>query len=175
MPYQANGWWPTNCTNQFNEASTHRNTTRKEQEEKNLMLNQNNQVISKLFKRIPKHQVTKGRAMIKERCTGIKIGVQSMEIPPIWKEFSALLRNFSLKLAISLDTSLVFVTRRSKHPSSQEDQRQFNTMWKQYMCKKKPYATTLKITVPVIIPSACRSRCSAHKLIQRSFPYQLTL
>ena len=123
----------------------------------------------------PKHQVTTRRALIQEMCTRIKIGVPSVEIPSMWKDFSALQRNSSVKLAISLDTLPVFVTKRSKHTLSLKDQRHINYKQEQCMCKRKPYAASLKITVPVMIPSACTSRCSTHKPVRRSFPHQLTL
>ena len=109
-----------------------------------------------LFKRIPKHQVTTRRALILEMLTRIKIGVKSVEIPPMWKDFSALQRNSSVKHAISLAILTVFVIKRSKHPSSLKDQRHINYKQEQCMCKIKPYADTLKITVPVMILSACR-------------------
>ena len=131
------------------------------------MLNQNNQVTSMLSKRIPKHQVTTRRALIQEMHTRIKIGVQSVEIPTMWKDFRALQRNSSVKLAISLDTLPVFVTKGSMHLSSQEDQGHINSKQEQSMHKRKPYAATLEITVPVMIPSACKHRCSAHKPVQR--------
>ena len=68
----------------------HRNFIMKTQEEKNLSINQNNQVTRMLFMRIPKHQVTTRGALILRMHTGIRIGVQSVEIPPMWKDFSAL-------------------------------------------------------------------------------------
>ena len=83
----------------------------------------------------------------------------------MWKNFSALQRNSNVKLVISLDILPIFVTKRSKYPSSLEDQRHINYKQEQCMHKRKPYAATLKITVPVMITSACRSRCSTHKLV----------
>ena len=38
-----------------------------------------------------------------------------------------------------------------------------NYKQEQCMCKRKPYADTLKITVPMMIPLTCRSRCSTYK------------
>ena len=70
----------------------------------------------------------------------------------MWKDFSALQRNSNVKLVTSLDISLVFVIKRSKHPSSLEDQRLINYKQEQCMHKREPYAATLKITVPVMIP-----------------------
>ena len=62
-----------------------------------------------------------------------------------------------------LDISPLFVIKRGKHHSSLEDQRLINYEQEQCMCKREPYAATLKITVPVMTPSACKSKCSAHK------------
>ena len=151
----------------------HRNINRKTQEKK-ILLNQNNQVTRMLFKRIPKYQATTRTALILQMCTRIKIGVKSVEIPTMWKNFSALQRNSSVKLPISLDVFLMFATKRSKHPSHLEDQMPINYKQEQCMQKRKSYADTLKITVPVMIPSACRSRCSTHKPVERRFPHQLT-
>ena len=78
-------------------------------------------------------------------------------------EGSAPPRNSRVKLAISLDILLVFATKRSKHPSSPEDQRHINYKQEQCVYKRRPYADTLIITVPVMIPSACRSRCNTSK------------
>ena len=80
---------------------------------KKSLLNQNNQVTSMLFRRIPRHQAITRKALIQEMHTRINIGVQSVEIPPMWKEFSALQRHSSVKLAISLDTLPVFVTKET--------------------------------------------------------------
>ena len=79
------------------------------------------------------------------------------------EDFSALQRNFSVKFAISLDILLVFATKRSKHNSSLKGQRPINYKQGECMHNRKSYVATLKITVPVMIPTACRSRCSAHK------------
>ena len=65
-----------------------------------------------LFMRIPRHQAITRRALILEMCTRIRIGVQSVEITPMWKDFSALQRNSNVKLVTSLDISLVFVIKR---------------------------------------------------------------
>ena len=85
-----------------------------------------------------------------------------------------LAKNSSVQLTRSLDTVPVFVTKRSKHPSRQEDQKHIN--YKQELCmhKRKPNAATLKVTVAVMVPPALRSRCSTHKPVQRRFPHQLT-
>ena len=69
-------------------------------------------------------------------------------------------------------TSLCY---QKKHSSSQEDQRHIYSKWEQCMCKKKPYVATLKITVAVMIPSACKFRCCMYKIIQRNFQHQLIL
>ena len=71
--------------------------------------------------RIPKQQVTTRRALIQEMHTRIKIGVQSVRIPPMWKDFSALQRSSSVRHAISLDILPLYVTKRSKHASNLED------------------------------------------------------
>ena len=147
MPYQASGWWPTSCANQFNEALTHRNLIRKKTRRENLSSNQNNQVTRMFFMRIPKHQVITRRALILWMCTRTRIGVQSVEIQSMWKVFNALQWNPNVKLVTSLDISLVFVIKRSKHHSSLEDQTFINYKWEQCMCKRHPYAATLKITV----------------------------
>ena len=118
-----------------------------------------------LFIRIPKHQAITRRALTLTMCTRIKIGVQSLEIPPMWKDFHALQRNFNVKLVTSLDISQVFVIKRGKHPSSLEDQRLINYKQEQCMCKIEPYAHTLKITVPVMTHFACKSKCSTQKPI----------
>ena len=112
--------------------------------------------------KIPKYQVTTTRALTQRMCTKTRIGVQSVEIQPIWKDCSALQRNSNVKLVTSLDISLVFVIKRGKHHSSLEDQSLISHKQKQYMHKREPYATTLKITVQVMITSVCKSKCSTH-------------
>ena len=67
-----------------------------------------------LFMRIPKYQATTRRALILVMCTKIKIGVPSVEILPMWKDFSGLQRNSSVKFAISLDILLVFATKKKQ-------------------------------------------------------------
>ena len=136
-----------------------RNLIRKTQEEK-ILSNQNNQVRRMLFMRIPKHQDITGRVLILRMCTRIRIGVQSVEIPPMWKDFSDLQRNSNVKLVTSLDISLVFVIKGSKHHSSLEDQNIINYKQEHCVHKRKPYAATLKITVPVMTHFACKSKCS---------------
>ena len=68
-------------------------------------------------------------------------------------------------------TSLCF--QKKEAPSCPEDQRHINYKQEQCMHKRKPFVATLKITVPVMTPSACRSRCRTHKPVQRRFPHQL--
>ena len=109
--------------------------------------------------RIPKHQVITRRALILRMCTRM-IGVQSVDIQSMWKDFSALQRNSNVKLVTSLDISLIFVIKRSKHHSSLEDQRFIN-----YKHKREPYVATLKITVPVMTHFACKTECNTHKPI----------
>ena len=101
---------------------SHQENTRRE----NLLSNQNNQVTRMLFMRIPKHQALTRRVLILRTYTKIRIGVQSVEIQPMWKDFSGLQRNSNVKLVTSLDISLVFVIKRSKHHSSLEDHRLIN-------------------------------------------------
>ena len=129
----------------------------------NFLLNQNNKVTRMLVIWIPKHQAITRRALILRMCPSIRVGVQSVEIPPMWKAFSAWLRNSNVKLVTSSDISLVFVIKRSKHHSSLEDQRL--TSYKQEQClhKREPYVATLKITAPVMTHFDCKSRCSTHK------------
>ena len=118
-----------------------------------------------LFKRIPRHQATTRRALILVMHTIIKIGGQIVEIPPMWKDFSALQRKSNVKFVTSLDISPVFVIKRNKHLSRLEDQRLINYNQEQCMPNREPFAATLKVTVPVMILSACRSKCSAKKLV----------
>ena len=103
-----------------------------------------------------------------------KKGVQVVEIQSMWKAFSALQRSSNVKLVTSLDTLPAFVTRRSKLHSSQGNQKHINYRKGQYMQKKVPYAVIQTITAQVMIPSPCRSKNSAHKLISRRFPSQHT-
>ena len=76
----------------------------------------------------------------------------------MWKDFSALQRNSNVKLVTSLDISLVFVIKISKHHSSLADQRLINYKYEQCMCKRETYAATLKITVAVMTHFACKSK-----------------
>ena len=89
-----------------------------------------------------KHQITTRRALILEMCTRIKIGVQSVEIPPMWKDFSALQRNSNVKLTIHLDILPVFCYQKSKHTSSLEDQRQLTTS-RNSVCTRESHMQTL--------------------------------
>ena len=64
---------------------------------------------------------------MQEMNTRIKIGVQSVEILPMWKAFSVLWRNSSVKLAIGLDTLPIFVTYsvrtfKSRRPKAHQPQ-----------------------------------------------------
>ena len=60
------------------------------------------------------------------------------------------------KPVTSLDISLVFVIKISKHHSSLGDQRLTNYKQEQCMYKREPYAATLKIAVPVMTHSTCK-------------------
>ena len=102
-----------------------------------------------LFMRILKYQVTTKWALTLRMYTRAKIGVQGVDIPPMWKNFSAMWRNSNVKLVPNLDISLLFVIKRSKHHSSLEDQKLISYKQEQYACKREPYVVTLKITVPV--------------------------
>ena len=101
----------------------------------------------------------------KERCSKCRdsIHVEGFQCPA---------KSSSVKLVTSLDTLIAFVIRKSKLHSSQGKQRDINYKQRQYMQKKVPYVVNLKITVQAMIPSACRSKCSTHKLISRRFPSQ---
>ena len=123
---------------------------------------------------IPKCQASTRNVLMSKMPTRTKRGVQSMEIQSIWKAFSVLQRSSNVKLVSSLDTLPFLVTRRSKLHSSQGYQRHINYRQEQYMQKKVPYAVNLKIIAQAMIPSACRSKCSAHKLISRRLPSQPT-
>ena len=170
----ASGWWPTSCTNQFNKALVHRNIISKTQEEK-IFFKPKQPNHKNVVHENPQASSYNKKSFDPKMYTRIRIGIQSVEIPHMWKDFSALQRNSNLKFVTSLDISLVFVIKRSKHPSSLKDQRLINYKQEQCMHKREPFAVTLKITVPVMIPFACRSKCSTHKVISRRFPSQHTL
>ena len=101
------------------------------------------------------------------------IDAQCVEIQPMWKAFSALWRNFNVKLVTSLDILLVFAIKRNKLHSSLADQRLINYKQEQCMCMRMPYVASLK-RVPVITLFACNSKYSTHKLVSRKFPQHLT-
>ena len=94
-----------------------------------------------------------------------------MKIPLMWKAFRALQKVpvYSVKLVTSLDSLPAFVIRKSKLHSSPGNQRHINYKLGQYMQKKVPYVVNLKITAPVRIPFACRSKYSTCKLILRRY------
>ena len=112
----------------------------------------------------PKYQATTKKSFDprnghknKDRCSkcGDSTHVEGFQCPP---------KKFQCKAChkIWTFTSLSY-QKKNKHPSSCEDQRPINYMQEWCMCRKKPCVDVLKITVPVMIPSTCRSRCSTHK------------
>ena len=103
----------------------------------------------------------------KKRCSkcGDSIHVEGFQCPA---------KSSSVKLVTSLDTLPAFVIRKSKLHSSQANQRYVNYKQGQYMQKRVPYVVNLKITAQARIHFACRSKCSAHKLIFRRFQSQPT-
>ena len=121
-----------------------------------------------------KCQASTRNSLMSRMPTRTKRGVQSVEIQSMWKAFSALQRSSSVKLVTSLDTLPAFVIRKSKLHLSPGNQRHISYKQGQYMQKKVPYAVNQKITAQVRIPFACRSKCSAQKLISRRFLSQPT-
>ena len=79
---------------------------------------------------------------------------------------------FNVKLATSLDISLVFVSRKSKPVPNQGDPKHIRYKQAQYMLKKVPFVVNLKRAAQVKIHSACRSKSIMPKLIFRKFPGQ---
>ena len=119
---------------------------------------------------IPKCQASTRNGLMSRVPTRTKRGVQSVEIQFMWKAFRALQRSSSVKLVTTLDTLLAFVIRKSKLHLSAGNQRHISCKQGQYMQKKVPYVVNQKITAQARITFACRSKCSAHKLISKASP-----
>ena len=71
------------------------------------------QVTKILVMKINKHQVITRRVLILIMSIRTRLDAQSVEIQPTWKAFSALQRNFNVKLVTSLDILLVFAIKRT--------------------------------------------------------------
>ena len=128
----------------------HQEDTRRE----NHLSSKDHLVTGMLVLYINKCQVTTRRNLIQRMSIKTKRDVQSVEILLTWKVFSALLRNFNVKLVTSLDPSQVFDTRRNKFHSSPRNQKLTNCKQEHCMDVRMPYVATLK-RVPVMIHFTC--------------------
>ena len=124
------------------------------------MLNQNNQVTSILFKRIPEHQVTRRiqesfdpRNVHKNKDGCSKCG-DSTHV----EGFQCTVKKFQCKACHKFGHFISLCYQKKQAPFK----------------SRRPNVATLNITVPVMIPSACKYRGSTHKPIQRRFPHQRT-
>ena len=133
---------------------------------------QGNQFTRMLVMNINKCQVITKRVQSLRMHIRTRRDAQSVDSQPVWKAFSALQGNFNVKLVISLDILLVFVTKRNKLHSSLADQRIINCKQEQCMCMRMPYAASVK-RVPVMTHFTCNSKYSAHKPVSRRLPHHL--
>ena len=120
--------------------------------------NLDHQVTSNMEVKVPRCQASTRSNLMSRVHTKTRADVQNVVFQLIYKYFNVQLKNSNVKFATSLDTLAVFVTRKSKLISYPGDQR--HTNYKQAPCMPKivPFATNLKMTVQVKIPSACRSK-----------------
>ena len=166
----SNRWLVTHKVCKSTYSGTSAQTCQQENTRKRSPLSsQDNQTTRIMVVRIPKCQARTRNGLMSRMPTRKRRGVQSGEVPPMWKAFSALQKSSSVKLFTILDTLPAFVIRKSKLHSSKGNQRCINYKQEQYMQKKVPYLVNLMITAQARIPFASGSKCSAHELISRRF------
>ena len=100
---------------------------------KNKSSNKSRQSSRILVIRIPKCHASTIKGLMSRMPIRTKKGVQSVEIPSMWKAFNALQRNTSIKLATSLGTLPAFATRKRKLHTNPGSQRCTNYKQGQYM------------------------------------------
>ena len=109
---------------------------------------------------IPRHQAKTRRALIlgnlhknRNRCSTHVEG------------FQCSVKKFQYKACHKFGHFTSHCYQKKQAPFKSRRPKAHQLQAEQCMHKREPYATTLKVTVPVMIPFACRSKCSAHKLV----------